>query len=102
MVIELNIVLMKFYKLIYILVRFELDSDVRWIKANINQSGFYRVMYDESMWYAIIDTLKTNHTIFSPADRSSLLDDAFTLCRFVILFYFKGNLPTKFVSLNTF
>lgn len=68
-----------------ILVRFELDTDVRWIKANINQSGFYRVMYDESMWYAIIETLKTNHTIFSPADRSSLLDDAFTLCRYLFI-----------------
>lgn len=41
-------------------------------------------MYDEAMWFAIIETLKENHTLFTPADRSSLIDDAFTLCRYFI------------------
>ncbi|XP_031336695.1 endoplasmic reticulum aminopeptidase 1-like isoform X2 [Photinus pyralis] len=62
-------------------VRIEVDSDVKWIKANINQSGFYRVMYDETMWTNIIADLRSNHTIFNPADRASLIDDAFTLSR---------------------
>ncbi|XP_017777374.1 PREDICTED: endoplasmic reticulum aminopeptidase 1-like isoform X2 [Nicrophorus vespilloides] len=62
-------------------VRFEIDPDVKWIKVNVNQSGFYRVMYDDNMWASIIDTLRSNHTIFNAADRASLIDDAFTLCR---------------------
>ncbi|KAJ8923593.1 hypothetical protein NQ315_010172 [Exocentrus adspersus] len=62
-------------------VRFELDSNISWIKANVNQTGFYRVMYGEEIWRAIIDKLRKNHKVFSAADRSSLIDDAFSLCR---------------------
>ncbi|CAG9759897.1 unnamed protein product [Ceutorhynchus assimilis] len=62
-------------------VRFEVEADLKWIKANINQTGFYRVMYETEMWHSLINILKTNHTIFSAADRANLIDDAFTLCR---------------------
>lgn len=62
-------------------VRFEISPDIKWIKANVNQSGFYRVMYDEETWQNLIHLLKTNHTVLNAADRASLLDDAFTLCR---------------------
>lgn len=62
-------------------MRFEIDPDVKWIKVNVNQSGFYRVMYEESMWNKIIADLRKNHTIFNSADRASLIDDAFTLSR---------------------
>ncbi|GJQ68130.1 hypothetical protein Trydic_g10715 [Trypoxylus dichotomus] len=62
-------------------VRFEIHPEIKWIKANVNQSGFYRVMYDENMWTEIIETLRKNHTIFNAADRANLIDDAFTLCR---------------------
>lgn len=54
---------------------------MKWIKANVNQSGFYRVMYDETMWSELIQVLKKKHTTLNPADRASLIDDAFTLCR---------------------
>ncbi|XP_066255197.1 endoplasmic reticulum aminopeptidase 2-like isoform X2 [Euwallacea similis] len=62
-------------------VRFEVDSNLKWIKANTNQSGFYRVMYDEAMWQSLIEILKKNHMLFSATDRANLIDDAFTLCR---------------------
>ncbi|XP_019765505.2 endoplasmic reticulum aminopeptidase 1 isoform X4 [Dendroctonus ponderosae] len=62
-------------------VSFDVDPDIKWIKANTNQSGFYRVMYEEEMWHSLIKLLKTNHTMFSAADRANLIDDAFTLCR---------------------
>ncbi|XP_045481382.1 endoplasmic reticulum aminopeptidase 2-like isoform X3 [Harmonia axyridis] len=61
--------------------RFELSPNIRWLKANVNQTGFYRVMYEESMWQELIKVLKTNHTLLNPADRANLIDDAFTLCR---------------------
>ncbi|XP_024085404.1 endoplasmic reticulum aminopeptidase 1-like isoform X2 [Cimex lectularius] len=62
-------------------VKFEINSSATWLKANINQSGFYRVNYDSKMWEVLVATLKKNHSTFSPTDRASLLDDAFTLCR---------------------
>ncbi|XP_006571773.2 endoplasmic reticulum aminopeptidase 1 isoform X1 [Apis mellifera] len=61
-------------------VTFEIPSDVKYIKCNVNQSGFYRVTYPEEMWTSIIATLLNDHTKFSPADRANLIDDAFTLC----------------------
>ncbi|XP_050314104.1 endoplasmic reticulum aminopeptidase 1-like isoform X2 [Anthonomus grandis grandis] len=66
-------------------VRFEAPGDLKWIKANVNQSGFYRVMYEADMWQSLITLLKNNHTMFSAADRANLIDDAFTLCRAGIL-----------------
>ncbi|XP_024220191.2 endoplasmic reticulum aminopeptidase 1 isoform X1 [Halyomorpha halys] len=62
-------------------VKFEIDPSASWFKANVNQSGFYRVNYEPDMWKALIDTLKKNHTAMTPTDRASLIDDAFTLCR---------------------
>lgn len=70
------------YKTHTFLVRFEVDSEVSWIKVNVNQSGFYRVMYEEQMWSKLIAELRRNHTVFNPADRASLIDDAFTLSRY--------------------
>lgn len=59
---------------------FEVPSDVDYIKCNINQTGFYRVNYPKEMWSSIIKTLMSNHSKFSPTDRASLIDDAFSLC----------------------
>ncbi|XP_076261185.1 endoplasmic reticulum aminopeptidase 1-like isoform X2 [Rhynchophorus ferrugineus] len=73
-------------------IRFEIDPELKWIKANVNQTGFYRVMYEEEMWYALIDLLKNNHTVLSAADRASLIDDAFTLCRAGLL---KASIPLE-------
>lgn len=63
--------------------RLEVTSELKWIKANVNQTGFYRVMYDEDMWFSLISLLKSNHELFSSADRAGLIDDAFSLCRLV-------------------
>lgn len=68
-----------------IIVRFEVDPKVRWLKANVNQSGFYRVNYDDGLWNEIIGQLQLNHEVFSAADRASLIDDIFTLCRAGVL-----------------
>ncbi|VVC37450.1 Aminopeptidase N-type,ERAP1-like C-terminal domain,Peptidase M1, membrane alanine aminopeptidase, N- [Cinara cedri] len=66
-------------------VRFEVDPKVRWLKANVNQSGFYRVNYDDGLWNELIGQLNLNHEVFSAADRASLIDDVFTLCRAGVL-----------------
>lgn len=53
----------------------------RWIKANVGQTGFYRVNYEKKNWDRLIKQLKTNHKVFASVDRSGLIDDAFNLAR---------------------
>ncbi|PFX22359.1 Glutamyl aminopeptidase [Stylophora pistillata] len=52
-----------------------------WIKANVDQIGYYRVNYDIDNWKALYNQLNTDHTLISAADRSGLIDDAFHLAR---------------------
>ncbi|XP_035223486.1 endoplasmic reticulum aminopeptidase 1-like isoform X2 [Stegodyphus dumicola] len=64
---------------------FLLPARAKWLKLNINQTGFYRVMYDDGLWNTLINILHSNHKVFKPADRANLLDDALTLSRVGIL-----------------
>ncbi|XP_035223488.1 glutamyl aminopeptidase-like, partial [Stegodyphus dumicola] len=64
---------------------FALPSEAEWLKINVNQAGFYRVMYDNVLWEKLTNVLHSNHKILTPADRSNLLDDALILSRAGIL-----------------
>lgn len=66
---------------LYFTVEFEVAKDVKWIKFNVGQRGFYRVSYDMAGWEALIQVLHSDHNTFSPADRASLIDDVFTLVK---------------------
>lgn len=67
--------------------RVELPQNIKWIKANTNGYGYYRVQYPDKVWYNLIQELNTNHEQFSPSDRAQLLDDAFALCKADMLSY---------------
>lgn len=56
-------------------------DDVKLVKGNYGDDGYYRVNYDNQSWKAITDQLIRNHKIFSPGDRAHLLDDAVTFTR---------------------
>lgn len=60
------------------------DGPYEWFKLNVNQTGFYRVNYDDTNWRRLIELLHSRaheqHAL-SPADRSSLLDDALTFMK---------------------
>jgi len=58
-----------------------------WWKVNVGQQGYYRVNYDRESWDRLTQLLKTNHTAISPAERSNLLDDAFSLAEASLLPY---------------
>nr|XP_006811271.1 PREDICTED: glutamyl aminopeptidase-like [Saccoglossus kowalevskii] len=59
---------------------FEWPSDnSTWIKANVNQTGVYRVNYDEENWIALVKQLREYHMALSAGDRAGLLNDAFNL-----------------------
>ncbi|KAM8706831.1 hypothetical protein ACLKA7_011000 [Drosophila subpalustris] len=55
------------------------NTDVKWIKLNAHQVGYYRVNYESSIWNQIIQQLIENPSRFDIADRAHLLDDAFAL-----------------------
>ncbi|XP_070544137.1 glutamyl aminopeptidase-like [Ptychodera flava] len=57
------------------------DDSSSWIKANTDHTGLYRVNYDEETWINLSNQLKTNHSVFSAANRAGLLNDAFNLAR---------------------
>jgi len=48
-----------------------------WIIFNINQVGYYRVDYDTTLWHAIIDQFKNDHTVINPINRQVLHDEFF-------------------------
>ncbi|CAI0401332.1 unnamed protein product [Linum tenue] len=55
-----------------------LDDKSRWLKINVDQSGFYRVKYDDDL------AARLRHAIgkkcLNETDRFGILDDAFALC----------------------
>jgi aminopeptidase N len=50
-----------------------------WILLNPDAMGFYRVLYDTSLFSLIKTQLETNATVISPASRSQLIDDYFAM-----------------------
>jgi len=55
------------------------NTDVKWIKLNVHQVGYYRVNYESSIWDQIIQQLIEKPSRFDIADRAHLLNDAFAL-----------------------
>ncbi|XP_031337568.1 aminopeptidase N-like [Photinus pyralis] len=56
------------------------DLDDRdWFIVNVQQSGYYRVNYDERNWALIADALKEDHRVIHPLNRAKLLEDSFYL-----------------------
>ena len=56
-----------------------LSPTVKWLKANINGSGYYRVQYPEDIWRSLTSQLMEDYTFISAVDRAQLIDDAFAL-----------------------
>lgn len=59
---------------------FTLPNDIKWIKMNADQNGYFRVLYDEDNWSNLIEEIIKNRETFSAKDRIGLISDAFTLC----------------------
>lgn len=49
-----------------------------WIKANVHQTGFYRVKYDDGLLTQLANAIKSNW--LSASDEFGILDDTFALC----------------------
>jgi aminopeptidase N len=56
-----------------------------WIIANIQQTSFYRVNYDEGLWKLIIEQLENDFEAIHVLNRAQLIDDSFNLARAELL-----------------
>uniref|UniRef100_A0A672HEJ7 Aminopeptidase n=1 Tax=Salarias fasciatus TaxID=181472 RepID=A0A672HEJ7_SALFA len=59
-------------------------SGASWLLANINVTGFYRVNYDLGNWERLLAQLSTDHQVIPVINRAQLVDDAFSLARYVL------------------
>lgn len=60
----------------------------KWVLFNKQQTGYYRVNYDESNWKELIKALKAKNASFIPTlSRSQLIDDAFIFAKNGLLGY---------------
>ncbi|KAF9606227.1 hypothetical protein IFM89_023810, partial [Coptis chinensis] len=53
------------------------DNHQKWIKLNVDQTGFYRVKYDDELTGRLRHAIQANH--LSPTNRFGILDDSFAL-----------------------
>ncbi|KAG2470641.1 AMPN Aminopeptidase, partial [Polypterus senegalus] len=56
-------------------------SGDKWILANINVTGYYRVNYDMENWDRLRTQLETGHNVIPVINRAQIIDDAFNLAR---------------------
>ncbi|KAM3868241.1 leucyl-cystinyl aminopeptidase [Diretmus argenteus] len=59
----------------------KLPDDVKWLKLNYKNTGFYIVHYGDEGWAALIDALTNNVNVLTPEDRASLIHNIFALSR---------------------
>ncbi|CAK9796737.1 Aminopeptidase N [Anthophora quadrimaculata] len=58
-----------------------LKNPATWFLLNIQQSGYYRVNYDDGSWSRLINALKSNHDLIHVTNRAQIIDDLLNLAR---------------------
>ncbi|XP_042891875.1 aminopeptidase N-like [Penaeus japonicus] len=53
----------------------------QWVIFNLQETGYYRVNYDDHNWNLLIRQLKDNHEVICPVNRGQVIDDAMNLAR---------------------
>ncbi|KAM3967320.1 aminopeptidase N [Aphomia sociella] len=56
-------------------------SQNEWFIVNKQQTGYYRVNYDNSNWVALANVLNTTHSDIHVLNRAQIVDDSFNLAR---------------------
>ncbi|XP_031388911.1 aminopeptidase M1-like [Punica granatum] len=57
---------------------FDSSDGQRWVKVNVDQSGFYRVKYEHKLAVELCKAVESNS--LTATDKYGILDDAFALC----------------------
>ncbi|XP_018399656.1 PREDICTED: aminopeptidase N-like [Cyphomyrmex costatus] len=77
-------------------------NNTKWILFNKNQTGFYRVNYDDSNWQKLASYLKSPYYAnISTTNRAQLIDDALNLARSGHLAYKTALQITSYLSNET-
>lgn len=63
-------------------------SDNDWVLFNVNQTGFYRVLYTERNYNLLINELMVSHAKIPRINRAQIIDD-------LLEFAYTGRIPTK-------
>ena len=58
-----------------------------WIIVNLQETGYYRVTYDEKNWNLLVNQLLADHTAIHPINRAQILDDLFRLAENEVVSY---------------
>lgn len=71
-----------------------------WLLLNVNQTGYYRVNYDDRNWRLLTHQLRKpkGHLIFDPKNRAQMLDDALNLAAAGYLSYETALNVTRYLS----
>ncbi|CAO1438342.1 unnamed protein product [Diamesa serratosioi] len=60
-----------------------MKADDKWVIFNLQQTGYYRVNYDQKNWDGIVgELIGSNYQIIHELNRAQLLDDVFNLARY--------------------
>ncbi|XP_063887388.1 aminopeptidase N-like [Scylla paramamosain] len=72
-----------------------LPDSSQWVIFNVQETGYYRVNYDENNWKQLIKQLKADHTKIHVNNRAQLIDDALNLAQAGQLSY---SLPMELIA----
>lgn len=53
----------------------------QWVIFNLQQTGYYKVNYDEHNWNLLIQQLVTDHNVITTINRAQIIDDGLDLAR---------------------
>ncbi|KAK3929260.1 Glutamyl aminopeptidase [Frankliniella fusca] len=81
-------------------VELPIGGDIKLLKLNHNQRGYYRVNYDAEGWNALISSLSTNPEAMDAVDRAGLISDAFSLADAEELQYETALELTKYLKME--
>ncbi|XP_063609315.1 aminopeptidase N-like [Penaeus indicus] len=57
------------------------SAEDEWIIFNLQQTGYYRVNYDDHNWNLLIQQLKDDHKVIHVFNRAQIIDDAMNLAK---------------------
>ncbi|ROT72062.1 putative aminopeptidase N [Penaeus vannamei] len=58
-----------------------LPAKDQWVIFNLQQTGYYRVNYDDHNWNLLIQQLKDDHELINVVNRGQIIDDAMNLAK---------------------
>jgi aminopeptidase N len=78
-------------------------SPDQWLLLNVQQTGYYRVNYDQTNWDMLFAFLENPDTagLIHPLNRAQILDDSFALAKFGHLPYYTALASTKYLKNET-